>query len=96
MIRSIALVGGRIACGLFFDYMKRFGPDPNACYRFLPAWNMVFHAGYVFFMYLLYREWKNLGGLTSFVPPSAKPPESAGFIAFDQQFWVHDDRPSIY
>ena len=75
LIRSIALIFGGFACGAFFGYVQRFGTVPNSCYRFLPLWNMTFQAGYVFFMYLLYREWLKLGGLKGYVPPSAKPPK---------------------
>lgn len=76
MIRSFALVGGGFACGYFLDYVKRFGANPDDCYRFVPIWNLASTSFYLFFIYLLYREWKLLGGLTGYVPPSAKPPES--------------------
>ena len=76
MVRSVACIFGGVACGYFLDYTKRFGTDPNLCYRFVAIWNFAAYAGYFFFSYLLYLEWKRLGGLKSYVPPSAKPPES--------------------
>jgi len=84
LIRSLALVIGGLACGVFLDYVKTFNPNPDLCFRFVPVWNGVFQFGYVLFYYLLYLEWNRLGGLANFVPPSAKPPASV-LAAFDQQ-----------
>ena len=74
LIRSIALIIGGVACGSLLDLAKGFTPDPNNCYRLLPIWNCVFGAGYVFFYYLVYREWRKLGGVDGFNPPSAEAP----------------------
>jgi MFS family permease len=76
LIRSVTLVGAGLGCGYYLDYMKRFSPNPDDCYRFLPFWTLGSSSAYLFFIYLLYREWKRLGGLAGYVPPSAKPPES--------------------
>ncbi len=40
-------------------------------YRYFPLWVIFFNFGMLFFLVLLYREWKKLGGADSFVPPSA-------------------------
>jgi Na+/melibiose symporter-like transporter len=69
LVRSVALIVGGLAVGAFLDFMKRFDPNPDLCYRFVPVWNVVFQSGYVFFYYLVYREWQRLGGLAHFVPP---------------------------
>jgi MFS family permease len=74
LIRSSALIFGGIACGVMLDLAKRLSADPNDCYRFLPVWNWVFGTGYVFFYYLVFREWRRLGGASGFVPPNATPP----------------------
>lgn len=73
MVRSAALIVSGVACGGFLDWMKRFHPDPIYCYRFLPVWNAVFHAGAFVFLFLVYREWKKLGGKDHFVPPAPLP-----------------------
>jgi len=72
MIRSCALIIGGIGCGLFLDYTKKFNPDPNYCYRFVPLWAVTFHIGVLIFYTLLYREWKRLGGLKNYVAPQVE------------------------
>jgi hypothetical protein len=70
MIRAIALIIGGTLVGVFLDAMKGLDPaHPDMCYRFAPLWNFVFQGGYIFFYYLVYREWQRLGGLKSFTPP---------------------------
>jgi len=46
------------------------------CYRYITFWNYFFQTGSLFFLYLVYREWKRLGGMAGYIPPSAKPPDS--------------------
>jgi MFS family permease len=73
LVRAVALIIGGTLVGFFLDFMKRLAPDhPELCYRFVPLWNFVFQSGYIFFYYLVYREWQRLGGLKSFVPPGAE------------------------
>lgn len=69
LVRSAALIVGGVACGAFFDFMARLHPDPHFSYRFLPVWNFTFQAGAFLFTWMLYREWKKLGGQDGFVPP---------------------------
>lgn len=70
LIRSVVTIAGGIGCGLFLDYAKRFGASPGDCYRFVPVWNVLFFSLTVFFLFLLHREWKRLGGMKSFEPPA--------------------------
>jgi maltose/moltooligosaccharide transporter len=73
-VRSIAMIIGGFSVGYFLDSMKALDPiHPDLCYRFVPMWNFVFQSGYVFFYYLVYREWLRLGGMKGFVPPGSKP-----------------------
>lgn len=76
LIRSLLLIVGGVACGLFLDFMKRFGSGPNDCYRFVSVWNFTFHLGSLFFLFLLYREWQRLGGLKSYQPPRPNLPDA--------------------
>ncbi|HSI08209.1 MAG: MFS transporter [Rariglobus sp.] len=73
LVRSLALIVGGVACGLFLDLVKRLNPAPEYCYRFLPVWNLTFQAAAFCFLLLLYREWKKLGGKHHFSPPLAAP-----------------------
>lgn len=69
LIRSVGLMLGGLACGAFLDAMKRFGAQPDLCYRFVPVWNLTWLLLSGFFYYLLYRDWLRLGGLASYAPP---------------------------
>ncbi len=75
LVRSLALIFGGVACGALLDAAKSLTPSPDDCYRFVPVWNFVFRCGQVFFYYLVYREWKKLGGTKSFQPPNAEAPQ---------------------
>ena len=76
MVRSIALIFAGIACGAFLDLAKRLNPDPVYCYRFISVWNLFFNSCAAFFFFLLYREWKRLGGMHGFVPPQVEHPDA--------------------
>lgn len=69
LIRSVGLMIGGLLCGLFLDAMKPFGSSPDQCYRFVPIWNFTWLLLSGLFYYLLYREWKRLGGLNAYEPP---------------------------
>jgi maltose/moltooligosaccharide transporter len=73
LVRSSALIFGGVACGAFFDLARTLHPNPEFCYRFLPVWNFTFQAGSLLFTWLLYREWKKLGGKDNFIPPAPRP-----------------------
>lgn len=69
LIRSAVLIVGGLACGFCLDFARTLHPDPNYCFRFLPVWNVVFQGGAAFFLFLVAREWKKLGGKEHFTPP---------------------------
>lgn len=77
LIRSLALIVGGLACGAFLDLMGKLHPDPAYSYRFVPVWNTAFQIGSCLFTWLLYREWKRLGGKESFTPPAPDIPDAA-------------------
>jgi MFS family permease len=76
MIRSIVLIFAGVSCGAFLDFTKRFGANPDDCYRFVSVWNFCAQASASLFLFLLYREWKRLGGLHGYRPPGATVAES--------------------
>ena len=80
LIRSAALIVGGLACGGFLDLARNLHPDPNYCFRFLPVWNVVFHGGAAFFLYMVSREWKKLGGKDHFVPPIGQVAQTAAVV----------------
>ncbi len=72
LIRSMGLMVGGLACGMFLDAVKVFGATPDQCYRFVPVWNLTWLISAGIFYGLLYREWKVLGGNSgNYVPPEA-------------------------
>lgn len=71
LLRSVTLILGGIACGIFLDFAKKFGATPDDCYRFVPVWNFVFQSGALFLLFALYREWQRLGGLKCYTPPQS-------------------------
>jgi maltose/moltooligosaccharide transporter len=74
LVRSVALMGGGLACGAFLDLVKPLGAVPELCYRFVPVWNLFWVALSGFFYFRLYREWKRLGGETGYQPPMVAGP----------------------
>lgn len=61
IIRSIGVMCSGVGCGLFIDFMKRSFPEPDFCYRFIPAWTAFFYVGSVVFPILLCRECRKNG-----------------------------------
>lgn len=80
LVRAFAVIAGGLVCGAFLDFAKRLHPNPDYCYRFLSIWNTVFQAAAAFCLFLLYREWKRMGGAQAFVPPGSIPPQDAGSV----------------
>jgi MFS family permease len=74
MVMSLlSMVMGAIAGG-FIDVMNHiYAPTrgPDFGYRFIPVWSLFFMAVSALFMYLLYREWKKLGGMDHYKAPDA-------------------------
>jgi maltose/moltooligosaccharide transporter len=72
MVRSACTIVAAPMAGLFMDTMKylhRHGSDPMFYYRYVPVWMVLFHLLTIFFMLRVYRNWKRLGGDTSYTPP---------------------------
>ena len=80
MVRSLVLIVGGVACGAFLDLVKRLHSTPEYCYRFLPVWNLFFQFCSASFLFLLYREWKRLGGMHGFVHPQSDKPDAPAAI----------------
>lgn len=76
MIRTLfgSIIGGQIASLLMAWLITHYERDYALRFSFL--WAYVFNAGALFCYYLLYREWKRLGGRDSFQPPAVRPAPS--------------------
>jgi len=79
---AVGALGG-VVCGLFIDGIRKLFPDAtwgkDFCYRFVGLWPIPFLALGLFFLVLLYREWKRLGGIEHYVPPEpATGPDPQG------------------
>ena len=72
-IMSLFMICAIAASGLFMTWMRNSFPDAvygaNFCYRLMPFWRLPFLAIALTFLFLLYREWKKLGGMDHYVPP---------------------------
>ena len=91
IVMAICSIGGTLLGAAFMTGMRHFYPDavygPNFCYRMMPMWRLPFLCVALMFLTMMYREWKNLGGATSYkVPgfteegytaPSSAKPEAA-------------------
>lgn len=62
------MVGG-VLSGTFLDLMKSLFVQENYYYRFVPVWVLFFMAMSAVMTYLVFREWKKLGGDKSYRPP---------------------------
>jgi hypothetical protein len=69
MIRSILVLVGGLAAGVFMDVMKRACHGSDYAYRFMSTWTFGFSLLSYICLLLVYREWKRLGGDKTFVPP---------------------------
>ncbi|MEI8309356.1 MAG: MFS transporter [Verrucomicrobiota bacterium] len=62
-----------IGVGLYFDWMKKVFPDAvwgkDFAYRMAPLWSLPCLIVASVFMFLLYRTWKQIGGVENYVPP---------------------------
>jgi len=70
MIRAFSMIGGSILAGVFVDIMKRIHSGSDFCYRYIPLWTLFFEIISLIFLFLLYRKWKEYGGMKNYVPPS--------------------------
>lgn len=64
-----AVIGGLLG-GIFLDVMKRlFSDSGDYYYRFVPAWSLAFMLLASMMCFLVYREWKKLGGDKNYQSP---------------------------
>jgi maltose/moltooligosaccharide transporter len=63
-----AIIGGALA-GLFLDLMKTFFHRPDFYYRCIPIWTTGAFLLALIPMWMLFREWKKLGGDVHYRPP---------------------------
>ncbi len=69
MLRSLAMIFGSIGASFFMDALRIHFHMDNWRYRYYPVWMFFFQAIAVVFMFLMYREWKRLGGNKAYKPP---------------------------
>ena len=58
LVRSFGVICGGLFAGLFIDAMKRINNGSDYAYRFLPIWIIFWSGAALFFLLLLYRDWK--------------------------------------
>lgn len=80
------VVGSLVVAG-FMTRMRAIFPDAlygkDFCYRLTPLWKFPCLCIALFFLFLLFREWKKLGGEKSYTPPSLPKPQ--GFPVIMEQ-----------
>jgi maltose/moltooligosaccharide transporter len=69
MTTAVAGIIGSLAAGGFLDLMKGFHPGANFHYRYIPVWTCLFYFCGFAVNWLLFREWKKLGGDEHYRPP---------------------------
>lgn len=62
MSQAVGIMGGGALAGLFLDAMKQIYPVGNYYYRFVPVWSLTFMLLALGAAFLVFREWKRLGG----------------------------------
>lgn len=70
MLRATCVMVGGIAAGVFIDLMKHIHHGSDFCYRYIPLWTLLFEACSLIFLLLLYRKWKQYGGMNNYTPPT--------------------------
>ncbi|MFA5863942.1 MAG: MFS transporter [Phycisphaerae bacterium] len=74
MVRSISAILGGVFAGGFMDLMKTIYHGDIFYYRYIPLWTVSFEAISLVFLLLLYRGWKQHGGMKNYVPPTGREP----------------------
>lgn len=72
-VMSLFSIGGTFIAGYFMAWMRDLFPDAvygkDFCYRMMPCWRLPFLAVALTFLFLLYRQWKKLGGMDHYMAP---------------------------
>lgn len=71
MFVAFSVMAGSAAAGSFLDLMKAVHHGSEYFYRYVPVWTLVFYVGSLTATWLLYHEWKKLGG-DHYVPPGSE------------------------
>ncbi len=78
---AIVNILASLSVAWFMTGMRRLLPDAvwgkDFCYRMIPAWRFPFIVVAMMFIWLLYREWKRLGGETHYSPPGFSTHDSS-------------------
>lgn len=74
MCCSMGIVIAGVLAGVYLDVLKKvFANRGDFYYRFVPVWSFFFLALAAGSLWLVYREWKRLGGDHGYTPPSVSP-----------------------
>jgi len=80
MVRSVGVIIAGLLSGGFMDYMKKIyahTPNPNYYYRFAPVYQFVFLIlSFVAFL-LVYKIWKERGGIENYIAPAVNEKQKA-------------------
>jgi MFS family permease len=72
-VMAICSIGATLAGAFFMTEMRRLFPDAvwgaNYCYRLMPVWRLPFLGIALVFLFLMYGQWKRLGGAESYKVP---------------------------
>lgn len=66
MWRSISLIINGTLVGIFFDVLGRWVGKERA-YAFIPVWQLLFFLLMLFFIYKVFKKWKELGGDENYI-----------------------------
>ncbi len=73
LIQSVFNIVCSLAAGLFMDFLQRYfartALGKDYAYRLMPCWFLIGVGLETLFIYLMYREWKRLGGREGYKPP---------------------------
>ena len=69
MVRAFAIIFAGGLSGVFFDFLDRHIETPDWHYRYYTVWWAFFMLPMLFFLTLMYREFRRLGGIRNFAPP---------------------------
>lgn len=72
LLRSLVCLVVGLLAGLLIDVLVGAGGRADTAYRYLPIWMSFFQGLSSLCLFLLYREWKKLGGAANFVPPPVR------------------------
>lgn len=71
MTIALGMMAGGFVVGKFLGFLKASLNGSDHYYQLLPIWPTVFYTISIILTYALFREWKKLGGDSSYVPPVA-------------------------